>query len=308
MGMALNYDELYIENNIIDMHIESIENIIDSFMEESIIFEQIIMEEEENNSNQSNPADNVDKSGSIETKGKNNPKFKERVKTVLGKLKELLEKFVGAITGIFNKMKNKIGQIKQRILEKFKADGTAINDQTVLRFDLVQPNVEKLKAIRNDLENDVITPIYNDNEPNTTDLSDYESRLKEVEYNKIAGDDSNLFEYKKGQKVSVSFLQNGAKALDGKNEDIGNSSSNQKKHISVISKIINAIQGGKDDANVTLLQKACNLSMRITKDIIKYNTRYIGDFMKLVLNCSTGNAKNGAAEVKQKVVNKVTKK
>lgn len=269
-----------IDDQILGLYMDEMDDIVNEAFEENNLFLSYILNEAEGDA-----ADNTSATTTVVNKVKTvSADMGNKLKEMLQKLGELLEKFIGALQRVGEIIKTKFANL-MKTLEVFKRGGKAKSEFKVIKFDQAYQNANEINEIVKDMDEEVIKPISNNQDPKNDSLDSYTARYDKVKYSEFTKDNNNLTVYREGATINAGVLQNAANKGDGAIK-LNAAGVVRTKAIRVISKNMENRTNQEDEAkNIKLFHTAASKCISMNQDINRYMTRYVGDMLSIVNHC-----------------------
>ena len=140
----------------------------------------------------------------------------------------------------------------------------------------------KFNGIIKKVDDDIITPVESNQDPKNDDTGVYESEFEPLMYNTFIKDDNNSITYKKGTVVRPNVF-NGRDLIVKISES---SKARNKQNLSKLNTVIPTVEHSNEATeNAKVLYKGLNVAIKYHQNMMKYNTKCIGDALTLTTNC-----------------------
>lgn len=284
----------YIDDQILEIYMDDLDTVVSSFYEEIQWFDSEILNEDDNtqvaNTNNDNKPDNADNN-------KGGGKFAGKLKELFEKLKGYLDKFIEALGRVTDIIKTKATKFLALLEGKFKNGGKATADFTVIKYDVVQKNVNALDNLIKKVDNEIINPVESNQSPKNNDTGEYENAFAPLEYKKVVEDKGNFYEFKKGANIGANIISASGKTAEQLTKISEASVPRNKQYRQKLNTVIPKTEGsGSEDASadLKLLSTALYFNIKLHQNLQKYCSKLVGDNASFATNCDGANVKGGA--------------
>ena len=260
----------YIQDQLLEIYLDEMDNIIETATEEATEFFNITEANElvvkKNEVGPNNNAGN--------TKG-------GKIKEMLNKLSELLKKFVAALERVGGILKEKAMKVAELVANKFKVAGKVKEETKCVKFDLMLRNVDAINEIINKVDSEIINPIESNQNPKNDDIGIYDSDFEPLMYNNFIKNENNFVTYKPGAIIRENLFVNSDKIV----QTSESSRTRNKQYLSRLNTVMPTVERDENASdNAKILYRGLQAAIKYHQNMMKYNTKCVGDELNLIKN------------------------